>query len=516
MSVLDLEQKLYTPKLRVEKEGELRVVIDPDNARWISVNDFGARMLAAANDRTFAELAREFSKDVKDKDRFESRLKKYLHKCAKRGFLTNTQPSGNVYRGRAGQIGIKRLHEMWILTNFTCNLRCKHCYTMDRVNKDRRILEADELKKIIDDARALGTEVFYFSGGEPFLRKDIMSLVEYVTERSTLILFTNGTLITEEIAKKLSNFKERLIIQVSIEGHDEENNSKIRNKGMFKRAMTGVKLLLEEGIMVGISSTPISSTKESVPKLTELLGKLKVNSNSVRYHHLIYMICFGNALKFPFMTLSSDELSEVYDSCCSVRKDLKKKKINRALKITNEKIFDAYATNGPKKDLCGAGYTILAVDTQGKLYPCASTISDPRYNAGSLVDEEGRYTPGRLKELWEESKVLEDIRGFTIKRHDDEPEDDLRFFHGGGCWYNMNDPKGAFSKEHFFAGTYEDKTLQAIMKAAGDDLDEDDITNKYPKMYNYMSPERIACAGSRKTVDKSDDGLDIGYCICFS
>ena len=516
MEQVDLQKRLYTPKFREENNGDLKILIDTDNANWIALNEFGARVLSGINGRTYDELFGELGEGFENKERIDKRLRSFLLKCGKRGFLSNVEAIEKKYEGRKNLLGIKSLHEMWIITNFSCNLRCKHCYTISRVRGETDMLAAKEIKNIIDDARELGTQVFYFTGGEPFLREDILDLVAYVTERSKLILFTNGTLITKEIAKELSKHKDRLIVQISIEGHNEGFNSMIRNNGMFERAVNGVERLLEEGIMVGISSTPITVTRDSVPRLTELLGKMNINGNFVRYHHLIFLICFGNALKYPFTTMSSDELSMVYDKCCAVKKELKKKKINKNLKITNEKIFDAYATNGPKKDLCGAGYTILAVDNKGNLYPCASTISEEKYNSGSLVDEEGRYITGRLKELWENSRTLEEVRGFSIKRRDGEPEDDLRFFHGGGCWYNMKKPNGAFSKEHFFAKTYEEKTLEAIKKVAAEDVDEDDITNKYPKLLGYMSRERISCAGMRKTCDKSEDGLDLGYCICFT
>jgi MoaA/NifB/PqqE/SkfB family radical SAM enzyme len=516
LSTIDLQEKLYTPKLRLENAGELSVLIDTDHANWIGVNEFGASILSKINGKTYDELVDELGAGFDNKNVFADKLKKFIIKCHKRGFLSNLRANGRLYGGRSGKMNLKSLHEMWIITNFDCNLRCSHCYTIDKVKSEKDTLSADEIKRIVDDARELGTEVFYFSGGEPFLREDIMELVAYVAARSKLILFTNGTLITKELAGELKAFRDRLIVQVSIEGHDEESNARIRNKGMFKRAMDGVKLLLEEGLMVGVSSTPVTATKESVPKLTDLLGRLNVNGHSVKYHHLIYLLNDGNAKKYPFTTLSNDELSAVFEKCCEVRKSLKKQKINKSLKIANEKIFEAYATNGPKKDFCGAGYTILAVDSKGHLYPCASTISKDEFDAGSLVDEYGKYVKGKLKELWHQSEKLKEVRAFSIERREGEPEGDLRFFHGGGCWCNMKDPRGAFTKEHLFVETYEEKTLLAIKKAAREDVDDDEITNKYPKIFSYMSRERIACAGMRRTHDNSDDGLDLGYCICFS
>ena len=181
---------------------------------------------------------------------------------------------------------------------------------------------------------------------------------------------------------------------------------------------------------------------------------------------------------------------------------------------TIEQVMHACASNGPKKDFCGAGYTILGVDPDGSLKTCAATINDHRFSLGKLLDADGNYVTGRLAGLWKDGERAKWVRSFTLARQRGERQDDLRFFHGGACWYNMPDPEAALSTEHPFYETLETQTLKAIIGEARKRarFPRKDI----PAVLSYMHRSRIACAGARKTTDHSEEGLDNGYCICFA
>jgi len=57
-----------------------------------------------------------------------------------------------------------------------------------------RGMDTQTLKNLIDDAKELGAYRFYFTGGEPFIRKDIFELIDYITvdPNTELIILTNG------------------------------------------------------------------------------------------------------------------------------------------------------------------------------------------------------------------------------------------------------------------------------------------------------------------------------------
>lgn len=505
---LDPARPIFFPKFRLEERDGVFVLIDPENANWVGVNRAGYDLVRAVEGRSLMDL---FPSGEDETAR--GKAQKFLDRLQRQEFVSNREIVYPRYNGRSDRLKLDRLHEFWIVPWYFCNLRCEHCYTIDQVVHNRHFLPAQTVKDIVDEAKALGTEVFYITGGEPLIRKDLPELVRHIATDRKCILFTNGTLVTEELAKEFSAVRDRLIVQVSIEGHSEERNAPLREEGSFEKALQGIRIFLRHGIRVGVSSTPTAITWDSVPLLTRLLCSIDEGGRKVEYHHLIMALDQGAYLdNIDRQKLRAADFVEVLERCVEEAHQ-GKKEFGSVLKIANEKIFDACAGNGPKKDLCGSGYTILGVDPEGNLKSCAATIHDPRFNLGNLLDESGRYVPGRLENLWRRGKSVQWVREFTIAKRDDNQ--DLRYFHGGGCWYNMSDPEAEFSASHGFAEAYEEYMRRSILKAAlrGVGKEKD---SPVPGVLSHQHRSRIACAGSRKTQDESEFGLDLGYCICFA
>ena len=80
--------------------------------------------------------------------------------------------------------------------NDFCNLTCEHCLVSSGPDRGQG-LETDRLNDAIDQAVSLGVERFFFTGGEPLARPDILDLCARVVEthRRELVILTNGTLL---------------------------------------------------------------------------------------------------------------------------------------------------------------------------------------------------------------------------------------------------------------------------------------------------------------------------------
>jgi MoaA/NifB/PqqE/SkfB family radical SAM enzyme len=508
----------HVPEHIVREKDGVFVAIDRDRANWICLNGSGMEILRALPGKTLAEAASAcVAAGILSPEEPENVLRRFTADLGRKEFLS-TEPITGELVARAGILAPDRLHEVWIVTNFECNMSCRHCYTYERVANDRRRVKKEALLSMMDECRRLGAEVFYLTGGEPTLRKDLFDLIEGATHRSRAILFTNGTLITAEQAKQLSRFRERLVVQVSLEGPDEETNAVLRGKDSFARAMEGIRNLLREGIRVGVSSTPTPQTASRIPALTRLLAEISEGRHGVDYHHIIYVVHAGNAREGDTARLSAADLIDVVTGCKEATRQAKREGVKTRLRITNDKIFEAIASNGPRKDMCGAGYTILGINADGMLHPCATTMHDTSFNLGYLLDARGDYVPGEIGRLWRESAAVQRIRSFTVMPPGGGRVTDLRFFHGGGCWYHMPDPRGDIMTEHPFYDAYESLTEKAILHVATKDIPESDKARgaRRPKIYSSMARTRIACAGIRKTKDESTMGIDNGYCICFA
>src|SRR5882762_8653542 len=82
-----------------------------------------------------------------------------------------------------------------------CNERCVHCY---RVIERRPELTTEELKALLHEVAGAGTLYLTFSGGEVFLRKDLVELIEHARRlHFDVRLKSNALLVTPEMAARL-------------------------------------------------------------------------------------------------------------------------------------------------------------------------------------------------------------------------------------------------------------------------------------------------------------------------
>ena len=90
-----------------------------------------------------------------------------------------------------------------MMTN-ACNLQCKMCGVWKQQVAPESLMATEEVKRVIDEACALGVKMIYFTGGEALLRPDIFDLIAH-TARAGVVstLNTNGSLITPELAEKI-------------------------------------------------------------------------------------------------------------------------------------------------------------------------------------------------------------------------------------------------------------------------------------------------------------------------
>lgn len=161
-----------------------------------------------------------------------------------------------------------------------CNLRCRHCFysAMPEIynsSGEFSTLELLDLAKFLaDDLNVLSITI---TGGEPFLRDDIFSLIDLLKSRNIIIsIQTNATLVDSIIAKKLAKYLNLKTdtIMVSVDGGDSYSNDLVRGKGSFQKAKRGILSLINEGIPVSINSTFTSqSANEKIFNIFNLGAK---------------------------------------------------------------------------------------------------------------------------------------------------------------------------------------------------------------------------------------------------
>lgn len=157
-----------------------------------------------------------------------------------------------------GYIQPHALTELWFHTGTKCNLACDFC--LEGSSPSDKRLETPklaEIKPYIDEALALGVEQFSFTGGEPFLAKDIIDILAYASQFKPCLVLTNGTdpLIKRFDALCALQAKKQhpISLRISIDSPDEKTHDLGRGEGNFAKAFIGMRMLHNHGFNVSLA-----------------------------------------------------------------------------------------------------------------------------------------------------------------------------------------------------------------------------------------------------------------------
>jgi MoaA/NifB/PqqE/SkfB family radical SAM enzyme len=166
---------------------------------------------------------------------------------------------------------------MYFPTN-ACNLKCAICWQRKGVH-DYSELPAERQVALIEEAHQLGVREFVIGGGgEPLARWSTLRPLFDAIKRYEMygLLFTNGTLITEEIATHLVEIKWDKVL-VSIDGKREVNDE-VRESGSYDRILQGLSTLLTARSnrplpVVGAGCVLTRQGIAELPDLIQMLGE---------------------------------------------------------------------------------------------------------------------------------------------------------------------------------------------------------------------------------------------------
>ncbi|MDY0162306.1 12,18-didecarboxysiroheme deacetylase [Desulfobotulus sp.] len=205
---------------------------------------------------------------------------------------------------------------VWNMTR-RCNLKCVHCYAHAKDEAFANELSTEEGKALIRDLAAFGSPVMLFSGGEPLMRKDLPELADYaVSQGMRAVISTNGTLITQEKAKRLKEVG-LSYVGISLDGMETVNDHFRGVKGAFQAALDGIRNCQEAGIKVGLRFTMNKQNVSEIPGIFDLLEER--NIPRVCFYHLVYA---GRGSKLVEDDLSHEETRKALDLILERTRDL--------------------------------------------------------------------------------------------------------------------------------------------------------------------------------------------------
>ena len=169
----------------------------------------------------------------------------------------------------AGTKKIRKMREVeqcnipWLILmdpTSACNLRCTGCWAAEYGHKLN--LSFEEMDSIVTQGKELGIYFYMMTGGEPLVRKaDIIKLCEKHND-CAFHCYTNGTLVDQAFCddmKRVGN----LSLSISLEGFEDANDFR-RGEGVYKKVLSAMDLLHENGLIFGNSVCYTSKNMEAV------------------------------------------------------------------------------------------------------------------------------------------------------------------------------------------------------------------------------------------------------------
>jgi MoaA/NifB/PqqE/SkfB family radical SAM enzyme len=232
---------------------------------------------------------------------------------------------------------------------FRCNLMCDGCYA--RYHPRDGEMPHSVIQGVVGSAVEAGVFLFIITGGEPFMRHDMMDV--YREHRSALFwIVTNGTLIDEETASRLAEYGNVFPI-VSVEGGKEQTDRR-RGRGVYRKVLECMGILCKSRVPFGFSAV---LTKDSV----EVLGS---------GHFVDVMIGAGCTVGVynDFIPLDSDDYKSLPTATQKVQfterlMELRTRKRILLLHLPH----DEYDPNGRCMAVSGGG---MHINARGWVEPC--------------------------------------------------------------------------------------------------------------------------------------------------
>lgn len=162
---------------------------------------------------------------------------------------------------RSPDVPMIALDTLWFQVAGTlCNIECTHCFiSCSPRNHSHEMMTLADVETRLAEARELGVREYYFTGGEPFMNREILPILAATLKQGPVSVLTNGMLLKPTLCQRLRELFDAseysLDIRVSLDGFDAASHDAIRGKGVWDRVMTGLRNLAEAGLNPVITVT---------------------------------------------------------------------------------------------------------------------------------------------------------------------------------------------------------------------------------------------------------------------
>lgn len=172
---------------------------------------------------------------------------------------------------RRASVALTGLQTLWFNTGTLCNLTCRNCYIESSPKNDRLVyLSAAEVVAYLDEIARdnLPTEEIGFTGGEPFMNRELPQMLEACLARGLRVLVLTNAMkpmakMQEALLALNATYGARLVIRVSIDHYTKDLHELERGKNSWAPTLAGLEWLAQNGFTVHVAGRTFSGQREA-------------------------------------------------------------------------------------------------------------------------------------------------------------------------------------------------------------------------------------------------------------
>lgn len=243
---------------------------------------------------------------------------------------------------------------IWEITN-TCNYACSYCIFASNGRVNPHELSLEKIIKTINELKDQGFNYIKFTGGEPFLRKDLFSILTHCDNVAVRYdISTNASLISKTYLKELNKLANLNFLHVSLDGFDKHSHESVRGLKTWEPTLKGITLLKNSNFKKRVGCVLHRENFNQIDKLVELLVENKIN-----------IVAFS--LMEPAGRMQKDDPRILTKGQVATAIALISKLKERYSDI---EIVSNLSTQEYKVNSCAGGTSFLFIDNIGSVSPC--------------------------------------------------------------------------------------------------------------------------------------------------
>ena len=206
-------------------------------------------------------------------------------------------------------VTLGRLDTLWINTGTLCNLACASCYIESSPRNDALVyITLPEAEAFLDEALAMGTREIGFTGGEPFMNRDMPAMIAAALRRGfEVLVLTNAMRPMRRFEAQLVPLASpKLTMRVSLDHYTMAVHEAERGAGAWVKALDGLKWLAANGFRIAVAGRqlPGETLAEAEAGYLRLFAELGLD-------------VAGGLVLFPPMDAAAD-VPEITEACWGI------------------------------------------------------------------------------------------------------------------------------------------------------------------------------------------------------